>query len=443
MKKLFQSKYVFLGLVVLAVVVYIGASFAIGHRPNPQSLDMDEQDYYSISTQLLEGTYEFNPRRPLGYPFLLVCLRWLTFDNFQALQVLAAALFSLSGPLVYLVVKKVIKHDLVAVTSAIMVIFWPNFIFYGRTLYSEVLALPFFISFLLVLPNGSLVEGERKPWLGRTFWAGILLGLCMLLRPMYLIFAPFAVLIVFLEEWDFSTAWRRALCLTLGCCLLVLPWSFAISSQAGKFILVSSNGGETISGGLNPVLASDEYPVFRKTPDGRTVWVGPGKWLPMHASGYLSEAELSLSHAEKDQLLRQRAAAWIAQNPAKALSLQTAKLAYMWGFYPLFIDGWKKAVFGNFLIMGAGVLSLLTLLRFKTSLRQLSRFWVLPLFVSAVALISWGSWRFRQPGDLGLLVLASLLFWSLVLGFQRLGFPRAQIDGGPMPKVLEPPYRGV
>ena len=48
------------------------------------------------------------------------------------------------------------------------------------------------------------------------------------------------------------------------------------------------------------------------------------------------------------------------------------------------------------------ILSILSLVRFRHYLRKLSRFWFLPLFVSSVALISWGSWRFREPGDLGL-----------------------------------------
>jgi hypothetical protein len=31
--------------------------------------------------------------------------------------------------------------------------------------------------------------------------------------------------------------------------------------------------------------------------------------------------------------------------------------------------------------------------------------------VTVAALISWGSWRFRQPGDLGLIVLAAAVPW--------------------------------
>jgi hypothetical protein len=33
--------------------------------------------------------------------------------------------------------------------------------------------------------------------------------------------------------------------------------------------------------------------------------------------------------------------------------------------------------------------------------------------VTVAALISWGSWRFRQPGDLGLIVLAAAVPWII------------------------------
>jgi hypothetical protein len=43
-------------------------------------------------------------------------------------------------------------------------------------------------------------------------------------------------------------------------------------------------------------------------------------------------------------------------------------------------------------------------------IRNLVRFWVLPIYVSAIALISWGSWRYRQAGDLGILAFKCSVF---------------------------------
>ena len=120
--------------------------------------------------------------------------------------------------------------------------------------------------------------------------------------------------------------------------------------------------------------------------------------------------------------MRRRAIAWIVHNPGSALRLQCAKLLYMWGLYP-FWNGATKTFFGNVPTIALSILSILSLVRFRHYLRKLSRFWFLPLFVSSVALISWGSWRFREPGDLGLIVLSVLFLWSLFVNPKHLVEP--------------------
>ena len=41
--------------------------------------------------------------------------------------------------------------------------------------------------------------------------------------------------------------------------------------------------------------------------------------------------------------------------------------------------------------------------------RALALVWTLPIFSTAVALTSWGSWRFRMPADIGIIVLSASL----------------------------------
>jgi hypothetical protein len=67
--------------------------------------------------------------------------------------------------------------------------------------------------------------------------------------------------------------------------------------------------------------------------------------------------------------------------------------------------------------------------------QELALFWSLPLFVSAVSLISWGSWRFRMAGDLGLIVLAALLPALWAERRRRAGgdSPREVISGATVP----------
>lgn len=418
LNRLAGSKYTFLLLATLSAIVYLGANLAISPRTQVGMLDADEQEYYNLAGNLLHGQYQFNPRRTVGHVFLLAIVRLITFDNFLATQWVITLLFSLSAPLMYLLVRRMTRHNGLAITVGLLTIFWGPFLYYGRTLYSETIALPMFIGFLLLLPRGSVVAAPPKRPHQLALVAGMWLGLCMLVRPMYLLFAPLAIILLFIEQYDWKQALRWAIALVLGCSLVILPWSVYMTVNAGVPILISANGGETISGGLNPVLVKQGYQTYT-APDGRQSWVGPGKWLIINDNGYLSPAELQLPYAQQDRLLRERTIAWASTHPMQALYLETAKLLYLWGFYP-FLNGPKQTLAGNLPTVVAVLLSLLAIVRCRHQWRQLARFWMLPVFVSLVAMVSWGSWRFRQPGDLGILLLSGVCLWSLWVKPDRL-----------------------
>jgi hypothetical protein len=390
------------------MAVCLAANIVLGVRADPSLLDLDELQYYHLAGDLLRGEYEFNAQRTLGYVGVLALVRLLALDDFYVTQIVLALLSSFSGPLTYLLVRRHFRNEKLALTVALMVIFWGPFLYYNHSLYSEGVALPVFLGFLLFLPTGSIVtERFENSWLQYAL-AGFVLSLCMLVRPMYLLFLPFALLMIFLEERRIGVSLKQAAMLLTGSTLVLLPWSAYMTTHAGVPIFLSANGGETLSGGLNPEIIKHGYEEF-VAPDGRVAWMGPGKWLPLAKNGYLSPLELSLPYAKLDGLLKQRTFEWIISNPGSALHLEIAKILYMWGIYP-FWNGLAQTIFGNVPTVICLALSALTLIRFRRHWRELSRFWLLPIFVSCVALVSWGSWRFRQPGDIGLLVLAGIFF---------------------------------
>jgi hypothetical protein len=417
---------------VFAVGVNLAAS-ALVHRPDtPAALDADEREYYDLASALLDGSYRYDARRTLGHVVLVAAIRKLFGDSVATLQTVVSLLFAATAPLFFLVARRTFgveargaareqSSDRIAWAAGLTAAAWPPLVYFGgTTLYSEATACPFFAAFLLALPlGGALTQGGGAASLTRWLGAGALLGLCMHIRPMYLLFAPFAVLIVWWEERSKARAVRQVLALVAGCCLVVLPWSAYASSQAGRPLLLSANSGETLGGGLNPKLMETGYSVYR-TPDGRVAWTGRGKWVPMGQTGYLNEAELELPTGQRDALMRERTLRWISAHPADALRLEGAKLEYMWGFGPA--AQWaspKQALLGNvptLLMLG---LALFGLARHRGDWRRLARFWTLPLFVSGVAMVSWGSWRFRGPGDLGCIALGELGLFSLLAPYVR------------------------
>jgi len=384
----------------------------LGLRADPSLLDADELQYYLLAGDLLRGEYEFNPQRTLGYIGILAFVRLLTLDNFYATQIVIALLSTFSAPLTYLLVRRHFGNEKVALIVALMVMIWGPFLYYNHSLYSEGVALPVFLGFLLLLPNGSILSKQFETNWRQDALAGFVLSLCILIRPMYLLFVPFALVMIFLEGQRVLVSLKRAAMLLAGCILVLLPWSGYMTMHAGVPILISANGGETLSGGLNPEIIKRGYEQFVAA-DGRTTWTGPGKWLPISENGYLSPLEQKLPYAKQDGLLKQRTLQWAINNPGSALYLEIAKLLYMWGIYP-FWNRLAQTIFGNVPTVICLALSAVALVRFRRDWRELSRFWLLPVFVSCVVLVSWGSWRFRQPGDIGLLVL-TVLFLHAVL----------------------------
>lgn len=393
---------IMLALFLISLVVDLGFGFLLKFRPDPSQLDADELEYYKMASGMMAGTLEFTARRTLAFPLVLAAIRSVS-ENFLFLQAVMTAIFSLSAPLMFLVVRKVTRSIAVAGLVALALAIWPPIVFYGVSLYSEALALPVFLLALWALPCGSRTGAPRasRDWL-QAVAAGVILALATQVRPMYLIMTPFMALIVLVEEADLRIAVRRLAILAAAFTLTTLPWSAYMTTRFHHPILVTSNGGETLAGAMNPVLL-EPWAQRRALVGNRNVWVGPGKWLPVGQNGYLSKAERDLPYDQQDALLKARTMAWVKAHPGDAFRLEMAKFGYMWGVYPMMKNGPAQLLLGNLPTLALLALGLFGFVKVPVARTALVRFWILPFFVSAVAGISWGSWRFRQPGDAGLL----------------------------------------
>ncbi len=395
---------ILLGSLVLSLSAVLAMRAGLG----PKQLDGDELEYYTYAGQVADGSYDFYPRRTVGHLLVLAALRKAFGDRLVPIQLAVSALFSLTAPLAYLLARRELRDHRAALLGGLGVMLWPLFVRYGTTLYSETVALPLFTGFLLAVP-GPRAAGDRRG--GRWFGAGMVLGLCMHYRPMYLLYSPLGALVAYCRGGAGRTGVARAALLAAGCLTVVLPWSLFMTAREGTPVLLCSEGGETIAGGLNPQLLCIEREYGLKpvtAPNGRSTWSGPGKWLSAAETGYLSPEELRLPYSQQGRLLTRRTISWVTTHPREAAYLTLRKLLYMWGFYP-FWNGRSQTVLGNVPTVVLLLLALSALVRLRGCLRSLVIIWTLPVFVSVVAIVSWGSWRFRQPGDLGLILLAAAL----------------------------------
>jgi hypothetical protein len=246
---------------------------------------------------------------------------------------------------------------------------------------------------------------------------------------MYLMYVPFGAWFALTRGSHGLGPLRRVAAFCLGFAVALLPWSAYMTQREGSFVLLSDNSGEVFAGSMNPKLLEIEREENGErsymTPAGRTYTVSPGKWLNPSETGYLSDRELRLPFKAQGKLLTSRAIAWMKSHPADALYIQFRKLTYMWGIYP-FWQGWSRTLLGSvptLLLLG---LASLTMIRLRSRWRELSIFLSLPVFVSLITVVGSGSWRFRMPGDIGLIALISASVLAPEL-------PRTPTSGKPDP----------
>lgn len=388
----------------LSVVISFATLWMLGGVTDVRNLDEDELYYYVQAERLATNTYFLDSYRPIGYPAILSVALKVTNLNVLGSQILMVMFSSLSSPLLYLFVLKTTNHQRASLLSGILLSLWPTHIFYSFTFYSQTAALPLFLLFLLLLPHG----GSQSKWF-RWGMSGLVLGSVILIHPMYLVFIPFAVWIVFLERTTTMQALRRTLILIGMALFTIAPWSVVSTLNEGSFVLLSKNSADALAGGLNQQLLNDGYQLMT-TSKGRTTWIGPGMWTFEH--GYLSNEEVQLPSNQRNTLLFKRTFEWIASHPGGALYLQVAKLANIWGIYPMWWVLKKRTFFGNIPLLIVLVFAGSALVRWRNQWRRLCRYWTIPLFVCCVALLSCGSWRYRHPADPMLLALASMAFYG-------------------------------
>ncbi len=389
-------------LYALALAVTLAFGFAWRFRHGPDGLEYDEREYWDLSTRLLGGHLDLLPRRTAAFPLILAALRLAT-PGFTGVQVGVAALFAFAAPILFLLARRLSGGNAAGLAAGAAFALWPPTTFYGATLYSEPVALPLFLLALWLRPVGG-----RGPAPRAAFGAGLVLALATQVRTMYLLFLPFLVLALLVEARWRPVALARCGWALAGFAVVTAPWSAYMTARFGHPILVTANGGETLSGGLGPRLFELDRQSRTLTSD-RSTWIGPGKWLPITASGYLSPAELAhLPYDRQDALLKRRALAWAAAHPADALRLEGCKLLYMWGALRIGDNGAAQLLFGGVPILLLLAAAAAALARAPWLWARAPRLWLVPVFVSGVALISWGSWRFRQPADAALIALVAI-----------------------------------
>jgi hypothetical protein len=158
----------------LSVAIQLAAGWLGLFRADVLSLDYDEHEYWTLSGQILAGLPMELGRRTMLYPLLLAALR-RGADNLWFVQSAIAIAAATAAPLLAVLVNKLARSGKAAILAGLGLAIWPAQIFFASSLYSETIALPAFLLFLILLPLDN--EGARRAQWWQWAVAGIVLGI--------------------------------------------------------------------------------------------------------------------------------------------------------------------------------------------------------------------------------------------------------------------------
>ena len=407
-------------LLLLGFVVQTGAMLLLRRHATVNLLELDEQEYWNIASKLLHGGLrEFPVTRTLGFPLTIAAIRSVVGDSYFRVQFVLTSLLVFLAPLTYWLTRAVLGSERAVRREC------P-----GRTV-------------LAGLPASGGHTLQRQHHAGSLRVVFERLHLCVEIDcqrgvpvdalaslgctsgDLHSFSANVSSLLTDrLCPAQFGTrrGFRRGLlsgcAADVGCLFVVLPWTAYMSLREGHFFLLCTNDGYDAQRRSEPDTGGDEGIHGSLHPRRPPVLVGTREaGYPRTMTGYTTpEERATLPAVELNRLLggTHPGMGFIPSSRGRLPVRDEARLHV----------GYLSVLVEHVLVVVSAVqdtnrelsrswhlliASAVSLVRFRQHLRELSIFWTLPIFVTLIALISLGNWRYRMPGDLGLIVLTAAL----------------------------------
>jgi len=333
--------------------------------------------------------------RTPGYPLLLSGL-FLSAEEPSVLsgRILSAALLSFAAAGVYLW-GKLLLDARVGLLAAALATFYPGLIAAGAFVLSEAPFCALLPLQLIFWQRGYQAERPKQK-AGWYLATGALAGALTYVRPSWLLFAPFSLLL----GLCFSRERRehlRAACYVLPALVVVmLPWCVRNYMVVGHFVPTTLQVGATLYDGLNPRADGGSNmqfvePMMEKLRE---------KPVPPDAPPLEYRAA---------RMFRRAALQWASDHPGRAVELALIKFWRMWNIRP------NSEQFGHPLmriaVMATYLPVMLTALlgtwRFRQRGWPVALCWLPALYLTPLHMIFVSSIRYRQPLLLPVLVLSA------------------------------------
>ena len=360
----------------------------------------DSATYWELARTIANGEpYQYGSSesrvfRTPGYPAILSILFFGRTDPPVVWARLAGAFLGTLTVAAAMLLARLLFNRRVALLTGWLVTLYPGGIGLSVLVLSEAPFCPLMMGQLVfwVLAWKSSSFSRQITWSGL---AGVTAGLATLMRPSWLLFTPFGLLLLLVVQSERRRQLAIAGTMLASLCLTMTPWWIRNYRVTGTAVLTTLQVGASLYDGLNPQATGASDMSFTH----KIYW--DLKTQPV--------AEQELFEVRLDRHYRELVWRWVWQEPGRVTSLAGVKFLRMWNIWP------NSAEIGSVWTYRLMTLAYLPLLILSlvgawkfARLDHPAILCLLPaIYLTGLHVIFVSSIRYRQPAMLVLIVLAA------------------------------------
>lgn len=427
-------------IIVISVGLRLASAFYLGNDVENMPGTYDQISYHTLAIRVIEG-YGFSfeeawwPLTAAGeptahwsfiYTFYLAFVYLVFGPNPLIARLIQAIIVGILHPyLVYRIAKEIFSSPVALIAAAITAVYI-YFVYYSGALMTE----PFYITAILgsLLLAIQLAQPDAPPTAqysktGKLLFSiffGLLLGLTVLLRQLYMLIIPFLFLWIFWARLHkrLPLPWQELVISIIVIAATILPFTYYNWLRFDRFVLLNTNSGYAFYWGNHPIYGTKFIPILPEE---------------MGSYGDLVPRELlGLSESELESELLKRGIQFVFDDPIRYARLSVSRIPAYFMFWP----SKESSTISNFSRIGSfGIFFPFMLYGLWLAIKQKKGSWLRftshPMFVlllfstlyTVIHLLTWALIRYRLPVDAVLLIFAGLAVVKLASPLiQRMNF---------------------
>ena len=419
-----RDRKILIAIITISVSVRVIAAVYLGNRVEILPGIHDQISYHTLSLRLIGGhgltfgeywwpaTQADAPTAHWSYLYLgyLSAIYKIVGVNPLVARLIQAILVGILQPYLAFLIGRRVFNQTVGLASAALTAIYGYFIYYAASLMTEsfyIVAIMVSLYFAILLTDLGAAS-ESKPGVGQIIkWGialGIVLGIAILLRQLFLLFIPFLFIWVLWKggKYQFGTLVVSGVVILI----IILPFTIFNYIRFNRFVLLNTNAGFAFFWGNHPIYGDHFEPI-----------------LPDNMGSYqdlIPENIRDLNEAALDQELLIRGVQFVLDDPVRYLRLSVSRIPPYFIFWPssessLVSNIARVGSFGILLpfILYGLVLSFIRRTK-PLSKQPLSLLYLYIAVYTAIHVLSWTLIRYRLPVDAILVIFAGFGIIDLI-----------------------------